>query len=58
MNITNAFPYLILFVTPLFFAYCGTVKAIAKEKYVVDKKESVVTWKGSLCNNGWHTVRQ
>ena len=48
MNIRKVLPYLVLSATPLFIAYRETVKPIAKEKYVVDKKESVVTWKGSM----------
>jgi polyisoprenoid-binding protein YceI len=48
MNIKNVFAYLILCVTPLFFAYRVTVKTAAKERFIVDKKESVVTWKGSM----------
>jgi polyisoprenoid-binding protein YceI len=55
------FPYLILILAPLFCAFRGSAvenhnnpstsfvssEHVAEEKYVVDKKESVVTWKGS-----------
>ena len=65
--------YSILIIATLFFAGCAPVKekkneknasarfvsrrAIANEKYVIDKKESVITWKCSMvfAHKGGHT---
>jgi polyisoprenoid-binding protein YceI len=67
-----SFPYLMLIIAPLFTAYRGPVVkenennasasfvssiSVENEKYVIDKKESVVTWKGSMvfASKGQHT---
>lgn len=63
--------YLILIITPLFFDCCGpevkenenntsessvTLGDVVNGKYMIDTKESVVTWKGSLLfESGEHT---
>lgn len=61
MNNKISLPYLILIIAPLFSAYRGpaikennisasfvSLRHVANEKYVIDKKESVVTWRGSM----------
>lgn len=61
MNNTLSITYLILIIGPLFFGCRGpevkennastqlvSLRNVANEKYVIDKKESVVTWKGSM----------
>jgi polyisoprenoid-binding protein YceI len=65
-------PYLILIIAPLFSACRGpevkenennasarfvSSRGVANEKYVIDTKESVVTWKGSMAfaSKGQHT---
>jgi polyisoprenoid-binding protein YceI len=63
MNNKISLAYLILIIAPLFFAYRGPVEneneinastrfvsltSTANEKYIIDKKESVVAWKGSM----------
>ncbi len=69
MNKKISFPYLMLIIAPLFTACRGPVvkenennalanfvplRPIENEKYVIDKKESVVAWKGSSVK-GAHT---
>ncbi len=59
----NTIPFLILIIAPLFYAYRGPVvkkyednasanfiysKPVENEKYVIDKKESVIGWRGSM----------
>lgn len=59
MNIKKSLPYYLILIPTLLFAitigtaFRGTQKnnknnVSAKEKYMVDEKESVVTWKGSM----------
>jgi polyisoprenoid-binding protein YceI len=71
MNNKISLIYLIFIITPLFSAYRGPIvkenetnaqvsfvslRHVANEKYVIDNKESVVTWKGSMAfaDNGKH----
>jgi polyisoprenoid-binding protein YceI len=71
MNNKISLAYLILVMAPLFSACRGpevkenknnasasfvSLRPVANEKYVIDKKESVVTWKGSMAfaDNGKH----
>jgi polyisoprenoid-binding protein YceI len=62
MNKKKSLPYLILSIAPLFFRCGGPVKEenrnnasasslslqVVSEKYSIDTKESVITWKGSM----------
>ena len=71
MNNKLSITYLILIIAPLFFGCRGTVKEgdrnntsaspvssgdVANEKYIIDTRESVVTWKGGmLIGSDFHT---
>lgn len=57
MNIKRFITYLILIISPLFFGCGGPVtegnntsasSASPGQKYIIDTKESVITWKGSM----------
>ena len=63
MNNKLSITYLILIIAPLFFGCSGPVKEenknsasassvspghVASEKYIIDTKESVLTWEGSM----------
>lgn len=63
MNNKMSLPYLILIIANLLLPGCGAaveenennltasfvpLRHVANEKYLIDRKESVVTWKGSM----------
>jgi polyisoprenoid-binding protein YceI len=69
MNTRTSLVYLLLIIAPLFSAFrgpavkeaennasasCVSSRLIENEKYVIDKKESAVTWKGSMAFGSRH----